>query len=252
MWLKAFGIQVFDISTPSAPALQGGVYPLNSASGIAVAGNSVLIADYYSGLTLVPAQCLASTPVLLSFLHASPESGGILLEWATREESEFAGFHVVRSAEPQGAFETISRELIAPPSPYRYLDTAVAPGVTYYYRLRAVDRSGVTRLVGLVSATPGPGKELRPRLDEASPNPSEGSDTNLSFVVARGGLVKLRILDIAGREIRRLIDEPVGAGEHSISWDGRNDRGELVPSGIYLYELLTPGFKASKRLVRLR
>ena len=53
----------------------------------------------------------------------------------------------------------------------------------------------------------------------------------------RTGEVQLAVYDLAGRRVATLIDGVVEAGEHSIMWAGRDDRGQLVASGVYVCRL---------------
>ena len=92
---------------------------------------------------------------------------------------------------------------------------------------------------------------MKPHLGNVVPNPSFGSAT-ISFSLSRSSKATLRIMDLNGRNVRVLLDEVVPPGERRVEWDGRNSRGELVPAGIYVYELDAPGIKAARKLVRLR
>ena len=78
-------------------------------------------------------------------------------------------------------------------------------------------------------------------LGPASPNPAHGESTTIPFALASAGHVRIRVLDLAGREVRTLMDEIASPGEQSVTWDGRNKRGEFVPTGLYLYQLTTFG-----------
>jgi flagellar hook assembly protein FlgD len=79
-----------------------------------------------------------------------------------------------------------------------------------------------------------------------------GDKTVISFTVAKYGDVKLRILDLSGRQVALLANERMSPGKLQILWDGKNDRGESVSAGVYVYDLTAPGFRASRRLVRIR
>lgn len=61
----------------------------------------------------------------------------------------------------------------------------------------------------------------------------------------RGHHVVFTIYNILGQPVRRLFDEQVAAGPHSLSWDGSDDTGRKLASGIYVYQLSTQGFTAS-------
>ncbi|MCX5754178.1 MAG: T9SS type A sorting domain-containing protein, partial [Candidatus Krumholzibacteria bacterium] len=62
----------------------------------------------------------------------------------------------------------------------------------------------------------------------------------------------IRIYDVTGRLVRTLVDEVKDAGAHSIPWDGRNNVGADVASGMYFYKMETVRFLATKKLVLLR
>ena len=64
--------------------------------------------------------------------------------------------------------------------------------------------------------------------------------------------MRLRILDVSGRQVRLLVEDTFDAGEHVTLWNGLSDRGDVVGSGIYLYRLEAAGFSATRPLVRLR
>jgi hypothetical protein len=60
------------------------------------------------------------------------------------------------------------------------------------------------------------------------------------------------IYNILGQKVRVLVDEDKLPGRYEILWDGKDDKGKEVSSGIYFYQLKTGGFKETKRMVLLR
>jgi hypothetical protein len=70
----------------------------------------------------------------------------------------------------------------------------------------------------------------------AIPNPSSRG-AQIRCGLPRGGSVSLVIVDLFGRRARELRAGELPAGVHTFDWDGRDDRGSLVPSGLYLYQL---------------
>lgn len=62
--------------------------------------------------------------------------------------------------------------------------------------------------------------------------------TRIPFEIYKAGNVKLLIYNVAGQKIRTVLDSFVKAGTYSVEWDGKNDRGDAVPSGSYIYQLV--------------
>ena len=73
-------------------------------------------------------------------------------------------------------------------------------------------------------------------LDEVFPNPFNPR-TTLSFSLAREGSVRLSIVDLRGRRVATLVDGTRTAGAHQVVWDGADDHGAQVPSGVYFVML---------------
>jgi hypothetical protein len=76
-------------------------------------------------------------------------------------------------------------------------------------------------------------------LRQNRPNPFNPT-TTVDFVMPVTGKARLVIYDVSGRRIRTLLDEERRAGVNSASWDGRDDRGHEVTSGVYLARLEKP------------
>jgi hypothetical protein len=70
-------------------------------------------------------------------------------------------------------------------------------------------------------------------LEQNYPNPFNPV-TTIRFGVPVAGRVLLHVYDIAGRRVRTLVDRDIPAGYHAVEWDGRNDAGYGVASGVYL------------------
>jgi len=88
-------------------------------------------------------------------------------------------------------------------------------------------------------------------LAQNHPNPFNPT-TTISFGLRERGAVSLKIYDAAGRLVRTLVDEVREAGTYRETWDGRNNRGTRVASGIYFYRMKTPGFVWSRKMALLR
>jgi len=62
----------------------------------------------------------------------------------------------------------------------------------------------------------------------------------------------LKIYNIRGQLVKTLLDEEKQPGDYSVIWDGKNDNGEEVASGVYFYQLVTENNRVTKKMVLLR
>ncbi len=90
-------------------------------------------------------------------------------------------------------------------------------------------------------------------LYQAQPNPANPSAT-IRYTIAQKGHVSLKIFDVSGRLVRSLVDEvqePATSPFEAV-WNGLNDGGQHVGSGVFFYQIDAPGFTSSKKLVILK
>ncbi|NIW45011.1 MAG: T9SS type A sorting domain-containing protein, partial [Gammaproteobacteria bacterium] len=83
------------------------------------------------------------------------------------------------------------------------------------------------------------------------PNPFN-PETEIRFYLPEPNHVSIRIYNIRGEEIRSLVDSPYTPGSHKIRWDGKDNNGNPVSSGIYLYQLQTNTFSQVRKMSLLR
>lgn len=88
-------------------------------------------------------------------------------------------------------------------------------------------------------------------LMQSRPNPASGS-TVIEYSLPESGRVRLRVFDTAGREVRTLVDEWTAAGSYTRQWNGKDDAGVAVASGIYFYELDVDGQRQTQKVVQIR
>jgi subtilisin-like proprotein convertase family protein len=89
------------------------------------------------------------------------------------------------------------------------------------------------------------------RLVGNHPNPFN-PQTTVAFDLARGGRVDVGIYDLRGRRVRQLVAGEMPAGRHTVRWDGRDDGGRAVASGVYLCRLTTPDAGHMRKLTLVR
>ena len=83
------------------------------------------------------------------------------------------------------------------------------------------------------------------------PNPFN-PETQIRFDLPTAGPVQLRIYDMLGRVVRTLVNQRLQAGVHVMRWDGRDQNGRPVASGIYFYELITPSQTLSRKMILMQ
>ena len=85
----------------------------------------------------------------------------------------------------------------------------------------------------------------------AAPNPFNPK-TNITFKIDKISPVSVDINNIRGQKIRSLVDSKFASGQHHIHWNGKNDRGLLVSSGIYLVVVQTKNYKNIIKITMLK
>lgn len=89
------------------------------------------------------------------------------------------------------------------------------------------------------------------RLFQNYPNPFNPS-TTIEYNIPKPGDVNIKVYDIAGRLVRTLISEHQELGSHRAKWDSKNDGGQRVASGMYLYQIRFDNVVISKKMLLLK
>jgi len=180
---------------------------------------------------------------LLAFAAQAAPAGGADLSWSSDPGPEdLAGYRVER-AEGTGW-----RTLVGLTRETSYHDGSA--GVAASYRLTAINGLGEEWQLGETS--------LAPRAPLAAwPTPYAGGDMNVRFA-ATGGLgggtseTTVELYDLSGRKIRTLARGEFAAGYFSATWDGRDERGFRVGSGVYFLRARSLGHEARLRVLVVR
>jgi len=88
----------------------------------------------------------------------------------------------------------------------------------------------------------------QPKVESIYPNPFNPR-TTVAYRLDRASEVRLAIHDLRGRIVRNLVAQTLAAGRHTTVWDGMDDTGRTVPSGIYLVRLTAPGGADQAKIV---
>jgi serine protease AprX len=90
-----------------------------------------------------------------------------------------------------------------------------------------------------------------PEINGNYPNPFNPS-TTIGFTLPATGATSLSVFSITGRKVRELVNETLSAGPHSVAWDGRDDSGKPVSSGVYLSRLRMGGHITGGRMLLVK
>jgi hypothetical protein len=186
-------------------------------------------------------------PVAIEGFEAAYSGDGIVLHWSVGQGASFEGFHIYKSLRPEDGFERINPDLILPGEGRDYYDRSVSPGKTYWYRLGAVDAEGEWMSQTVSATVPGAALALYQNV----PNPFNPA-TSISFVLPGRSRAMLVVYDVAGRHVKTLLDTVVEGGPREAVWDGTDERGNRVSSGIYFYRLQVGERTLVKRMLLLK
>ncbi|MCC7431559.1 SBBP repeat-containing protein, partial [bacterium] len=89
------------------------------------------------------------------------------------------------------------------------------------------------------------------QLEQNFPNPFN-PNTTISYTLAKTNNVKLEVYNTNGELVRTLVSEKQNAGSHTSNWNGKDERGNTVSSGVYFYRLATGSFTQTNKMVLLK
>ncbi len=190
---------------------------------------------------------------------ASKTAGMVTVEWDAPVDEDFKYFNVYRGTE-QG-FDPATVEPILRRVDAEFTENLSAVGEKYYYRISAVDFSGnesgfsleisednvITSLeLGNISSIPG-----KFALEQNYPNPFNPI-THIRYQLPKSTNVTLHIYGITGNLIRTLVSEYQHQGFIEVEWNGKDDFGSSVASGIYIYRITAGKFSDSRKMILIK
>lgn len=192
-------------------------------------------------------------PVELVGFRGAPRKGGIELNWETASETDNHGFEIQRRLNGEttwniinfvsGNGTTVNRNY------YNYFDNNVEFGNTYQYKLRQLDKDGTAGCAESFIVTVAYDNYGGLVLGQNQPNPFS-ANTSISFTLPSPEKVRLEVIDMFGNTVRVLDNTTRSAGSYTKVWDGRDDNGNPVAPGTYLYRL-TAGDKVQSAKMTL-
>ncbi|MDZ7261652.1 MAG: DUF362 domain-containing protein [candidate division KSB1 bacterium] len=202
-----------------------------------------------------------SVPVEWSYFSAEEKDGKVILNWCTQTETNCYGFGVERSQDNIN-FKKVGfvkgKETTIVPQSYEFVDTAISVG-TYYYRLKQIDNDGTfqySQTIKVVVNAP-----LTFMLEQNYPNPYYADEqagqtfnagTYIRYRLSKPSQVTIKIFNLMGQEIRMIENQRKEPGYFTVLWDGKDNQGQPVASGVYLYTIQAGELVDSRKMLFIR
>jgi hypothetical protein len=198
----------------------------------------------------------SALPVELTTFTASSVKSGIELKWSTATEVNNYGFEIERapSSTTHSQDTWIKIGFVNgsgnsnSPKEYTYFDNNLTGGTKFQYRLKQIDNNGNFEYSNTIEVSTLPAKF---ELSQNYPNPFNPS-TSIKYYIPKNSYVTLVVYDMLGREVISLVNEQESPGYHEVSWNGLDNKGESVSSGIYVYKLTAGSFTQTKKMNLLK
>jgi len=224
----------------------------------------VVASDTYDG----------SLPVELTSFSISPGNNSAILKWSTASEVNTSGFEIYRATEKDGDYVMVASYQNNPALKgagnsneehhYQYTDVNLVNGITYWYKLADVTFNGHRNFHEAVSVIPNASgtqlqrQDLLPesfQLHQNYPNPFNPTTTiRFDIPAVREGMVRVQlvIFNTLGKQVRSLYQGSLQPGSYTLVWDGRDDAGNAVASGLYFYSIRTDNYFSVKKMMLLK
>lgn len=215
-------------------------------------------------------------PVTLSLFEGKVQNGSILLNWATSSELNNAGFILSRKnsnqfnfseiASYKSHFSLVGKGNSTTTSFYHFEDKiGLIPNTFYDYKIASVDFDGNVEETSVSDKTPRVLRVFYPPLEEEKtpllsqfelignfPNPFNPK-TTIAFETPKSANVKIEIFNVLGEKVRVLAENGESKiGRNTIVWDGKDDFGKFVNSGIFFYKVTYNGLEKIGKMLMLK
>lgn len=197
---------------------------------------------------------------LSSFTAALTQELFVNLHWSTQSETQIAGYNLYRSENNQ-LYDAIKINLDLIPAAnssagadYDFQDQEAEEGIWYYW-LQSNELDGSSKFFGPISinVTAGDAPDINSvhfSLNRLGPNPYNPTTGTYrgSYSLSKAEHVRMIIYNIKGQKIKTCVDDYKNIGYYTLSWDGRNDNGNICPAGMYYLMMKTDDFSTIKKI----
>jgi len=207
--------------------------------------------DTYVGIAVLDAVGVSSRAIYNDQNHPQNSSWG-LYDGFTDEEKwqSLSGGTVVSQAGPGDISHVISAgPLTLLPKDSITLHFALMAGSSLDDLQNTVERGNHFLQTRLIKDQPA--QPTHWHLSANYPNPFNAA-TLITYQLPQSAVVRLEIFDLLGRHIKTLVDRTEAVGVHKVTWDGSNQQGLAMASGVYWYRLQAGSYKRSRKMLLIR
>jgi hypothetical protein len=191
-------------------------------------------------------------PVELSAFTATINASNyVQLLWATQSETNVMGFKIYRNDE-SNLSNALDMNILIPATntsqmqTYLWVDQEPLTPATYYYWLESLDFDGSNEFFGPITLNIEGTESGIPSVPaitgiyKAFPNPFN-PHTNVIYGMDKNSHVQIEVFNVRGQRIRTLLDATVNKGWHTMQWNGKDQNGNNLPSGVYYLRMNVEG-----------
>jgi hypothetical protein len=225
---------------------------------------------YFSKIPVTPAATDTIAPDSIDDLGAIPGDGSVILNWTSTGDDHSTGrasaYNLRYSQDPINESNWSSAVRLgntpdpAPAGQAESFTVSNLPSGIAYFAIKSVDDaenpSSISNLaLVLVSDVDGQDDDIllpnRTELAAVYPNPFN-SETQIQYEVATASYLTLRIYNVLGQEVKVLVNGHKSSGRYQVFWDGTDDRGSPVASGVYFCRLTAGDYSDTRKLAYLK
>ena len=172
------------------------------------------------------------------------------LTWGECEAPDFLFYTIYRDTLPD--FTPTGDNILQLSFDQELVDDAGEDWNRVFYKISATDDAWQESEYLAPEVTDVETPPARFALYQNLPNPFNPTTTIMFEVPTSSGHVKLSVYDVSGRLLRVLRDKHYEAGRYEAEWNGRDARGQVLPSGVYFYRLDAEDFGETKKMVLVK
>jgi 3-phytase len=199
-----------------------------------------------------------SVNIYLDSFSAVQVSGGILFEWLTLSEIDNLGFNLFSSDKVNGDYNYINSEMIdgmgssTVPHRYNYYDDELYLNSAVWFKLESIDFNGTRTITAPITLEMNDSFMIENnQLLTVNPNPFNNT-TSIEYRIKYGSPAQIEIYNVQGRHVKSFSLQNQIGGILQLLWDGTNNSGQELPTGVYFCQLRDVKIYNTKKIVLLR